>query len=409
MDQPTSVRVAGEAAAGAVHDGRRSAALLSLLEATDALPPQELYRISELVAGLLEASAARIYIADYALVCLQEFGFDELRPHVPIEGTLAGRAYANGEILVVDGDPTVVWVPLTDVSERLGVLELTVDTWHDELHALLDPIVKILVLELVRKRRYTDIVLRSRRAQPLSPAAELQWGLLPPLACSTEQVAVSGILEPAYSVGGDSFDYAFNPGVLELAIIDAVGHGMPSVLLAAVATNVLRNVRREGGDLTAAYVATGEELAEQFTRPMFSPFVTGQLGTLELDTGHLRWLNAGHPLPLLVRDGSFVGELPCAPSLPMGLGGTVTEIATAALQPGDRVLFYTDGVIECRSPEGEAFGTERLADFLVRATLDGVSPTETLRRLNGSILAYNGAGLSDDATLLLLEYQPPRP
>ncbi len=341
-------------------------------------------------------------------MCLQEFGVGELRPSVPIEGTLAGRAFANGEILVVDGDPTVVWVPLTDGSERLGVLEVTVDTWHDELHALLEPIVTILVLELVRKGRYTDLVLRSRRSQLLSPAAELQWALLPPLACSTEQVAVSGILEPAYSVGGDSFDYAFNPGTLELAIIDAVGHGMPAVLLAAVATNVLRNVRRGGGDLTEAYVTTGEQLAEQFTRPMFAPFVTGQLGSLELSTGRLRWLNAGHPLPLHVRDGSFVGELPCAPSLPLGLGGTVTEIATAALQPGDRVLFYTDGVIESRSPEGEAFGTDRLADFLVRATLDGVSPTETLRRLNGSILAYNGAGLSDDATLLLLEYQPPR-
>ena len=113
---------------------------------------------------------------------------------------------------------------------------------------------------------------------------------------------------------------------------------------------------------------------------------------MTFDTGELTWLNAGHPLPLLVRDGTYVGELACAPSLPMGLGGPVREVATERLQRGDRVLFYTDGVTEMRSPEGEQFGRDRLADFLVRATLDRVSPAETVRRLSASIVAYNEDG-----------------
>ena len=108
--------------------------------------------------------------------------------------------------------------------------------------------------------------------------------------------------------------------------------------------------------------------------------------------------------PLLVRDGSFVGELVCTPSLPMGLGGTVREIATERLQPGDRVLFYSDGVVETRAPDGEQFGVPRLADFLVRATLDDVFPAETVRRLSASIMSYNGSDLTDDATLLLIDY-----
>lgn len=407
MEEP-SVHVAAEVVPGAAHGGLRSAALKSLLDAADSLPPYELPRLLDVVAGLLEARSARMYIADYGLVSLQQLGYEDVRPALPIEGTLPGRAFASGEILVVESAPIVVWVPLTEGTERLGVLELALDDWTDEVRALLDPVVKILVLALVSKRRYTDIVVRSRRAEALSPAAELQWSLLPPLTCSVDEVAVSGILEPAYSVGGDSFDFALNPGKLEFAIIDAVGHGMPSVLLSAVAINGLRNVRREQGDLVTAYTSTGAVLAEQFGRPYFTPFVTGQLGELELETGRLRWVNAGHPPPLLVRDGSFVGELACAASLPMGLGGSVNEIASESLQRGDRVLFYTDGVTENRSPEGEAFGTDRLADFLVRATLDGVSPAETVRRLNSSVLSYNGEGLSDDATLLLLEYQPPR-
>jgi serine phosphatase RsbU (regulator of sigma subunit) len=132
--------------------------------------------------------------------------------------------------------------------------------------------------------------------------------------------------------------------------------------------------------------------------------VTAQLGSLALDSGVLTWLNAGHPLPLLVRDGSYIGELECRPSMPMGLGGSLAEIATVKLQPADRVLFYTDGVTETRAARGERFGVPRLADFLVRATLDGVSPAETVRRLSMAIMHHNGDNLSDDATLLLVEY-----
>jgi serine phosphatase RsbU (regulator of sigma subunit) len=139
-----------------------------------------------------------------------------------------------------------------------------------------------------------------------------------------------------------------------------------------------------------------------------SYFVTAQLGSLAFDTGELTWLNAGHPPPLLVRDCTYLGELACAPSLPMGLGGLVREVATERLQRGDRILFYTDGVTEMRSPEGKEFGTDRLADFLVRATLDRVSPAETVRRLSASVVAYNEEGRTDDATLLLLEYHGPR-
>jgi serine phosphatase RsbU (regulator of sigma subunit) len=135
-----------------------------------------------------------------------------------------------------------------------------------------------------------------------------------------------------------------------------------------------------------------------------SNFVTGQIGSLQLDTGELSWINAGHPLPLLVRDGSFIGELECRPSLPMGLGGRLEEIATEPLQAGDRVLFFTDGVIESRGADGNEFGVDRLADFLVRATLDAVTPAETLRRLSMSVMAYADGDLRDDASLLLIEY-----
>ena len=137
-------------------------------------------------------------------------------------------------------------VPLAEGHELMGVFELTHPAWTDELLGFLEPVVRLLALVVISKRRYTDVVHRTRRVKPLSVAAEMQWDLLPPLACTTACVSVSGILEPAYSIGGDSFDYAMNEDRVGFAVVDAVGHGMPAVLLSSSAINCLRNARREG-------------------------------------------------------------------------------------------------------------------------------------------------------------------
>lgn len=367
------------------------------------MPPSRLMDVVDVAGEALGASSARMLVADYGLTSLQELGEDGPRGERQlIEGTMAGRCFAAGEI-VTGSDPTV-WIPLTDGTERLGVLELDHPSWTEEDHDVADAVARLLVLLLISRRRYTDTVVRSRRALPLSIAAEIQWSLLPPLTCSSGSISASGILEPAYSIGGDSFDYALNADGLEFAILDAVGHGLPAVSISVVAVNGLRNARREGHGLERAYLDTDAALRAQFVR---SAFTTGQLGRLDHHTGELTWMNAGHPLPLLVRDQTFIGEVPCRPSLPMGLGGPVAEIATTQLQPGDRVLFHTDGVIESRSPEGDVFGVERLADLMVRASADGTSPAESVRRLAAAVLDYNGRTLRDDATLFMLEYHGP--
>jgi len=377
--------------------------LARVIAETSDLPPSELGRAVDIVGDALGATSARVLIADYSLVSLQELGRNgPTDPREAIDGSLAGRAFARGELVVVGSDPASVWVPLRDGSERLGVLELTHPAWSDDLVPALDAVVRVLVLLLISLRRYTDIILRGRRARPLSLAAEMQWDLLPPLTAVGSGVSLSGIVEPAYAIGGDSFDYALNPGRAEFAIIDAVGHGMSAVSISGLVINSLRNARREGHDLPSAYLNTGSAIRAQFGNSLF---VTGQIASLELETGELTWINAGHPLPLLVRDASFAGELACRPSLPMGLGGEVVEMATVRLQPGDRVLFYTDGSVESRSPAGEPFGLPRLVDFLVRAAMDGFPPAETVRRLAATLMSHTESNLRDDSTLLIVDYQ----
>lgn len=380
------------------------AAVVALLDSAAAIPADELANLVQAAGHAMGSTSARLLVADYGLISLRALGApddERVGDTTAIDLTVAGLAFSRAEVLVTDSR---VFVPLVEGSERLGVLELTHPAWTEELSSALDPLVRTLVLLLVSRRRYTDELLRARRTEPLSLAAEIQWGLLPPLSCSTSRVSVSGILEPAYSIGGDSFDFALNADVAEFAIIDAVGHGMKAVLISTIAINGLRNARREGHGLAEAYTSTSDAITTQFGG---ADFATGQFGSLDLLSGQLTWLNAGHPLPLIIRDGHVLHELACQPSLPMGLGGTVAEIAVEPLHPGDSVLFYTDGVTETRSGAGTPFGLPRLADFLERATHQGAHPVETLRSLSRAITGHSDTGLSDDATLLMIEYHGP--
>ncbi|HUR77901.1 MAG TPA: PP2C family protein-serine/threonine phosphatase [Acidimicrobiales bacterium] len=382
-------------------EGTVDAAVAGLLRRVWDLPPTKLTAIVEVARAVLRAETVKVLVVDYGLVSLRALGDDGPVDEVQsIVGTLAGRALSHGETVTVGTNPTMVYVPLTEGAERVGVLEIAHNSWDEDFAALAGPVAQVLVLLLISRRRYTDAVQRSRRSQSLSTAAEMQWGLLPPLACAGDGVALSGILEPAYSIGGDSFDYALDPDGVQFAIIDAVGHGLPALLLSVTTINGLRNARREKRSISDAYAAAGALLETNFGD---SAYVTGQIGTLDVRSGRLSWINAGHPQPLLVRDG-HARALACAPSWPMGLGGTVTEIGSEDLQPGDTVLFYTDGAVDSRSPTGEPFGIPRLIDHLVVAVQAGVAPAETVRRLSSSIVEYNGAELTDDATLLLLEY-----
>ena len=111
---------------------------------------------------------------------------------------------------------------------------------------------------------------------------------------------------------------------------------------------------------------------------------------------------------MLLRDGHVVGELQCPPSLPFGVQGAACQlVATDQLQPGDQVLFYTDGVIEGRNENGEEFGEDRLADMLARESRAGWAPEEVLRRRTQAVMSWQEGKLRDDATLVLLHWAGP--
>jgi serine phosphatase RsbU (regulator of sigma subunit) len=359
-------------------------------------------------AGMLGADEAVVYFSDYEqqfLVPVQGEGAPA-RDKLPIDGSTGGQTFRTVELARSPGsgtDRARLWLPLLDGAERLGVLELV---FPGEVDSALEDEARTfasLVAELgVTRDAYSDVFARLRRTRPMSVAAEIQWELLPPLTFGTGRIVISGALEPSYDIGGDSFDYAVNGATAELLVLDAVGHGLPAALLATAAIGAYRAGRRQEQSLPGIAALMDAVVAEQFSG---SQFATALIARLDLDSGLLSWVNAGHPPPLIVRDGALVTSLAFPPDRPVGLQGAPATLRETQLRPGDRVLLYTDGIVEARSPSGEFFGEERLADLVVQAELANDPPPETLRRLMRSVLDHQAGRLQDDASIVLVEWR----
>jgi len=380
--------------------------LRSLLHVSHLLAPDDLAATVAAHARMLGVQEAVLYLADYeqaTLLPLPGAGVPE-RQELSIEGTMAGRAFRRVEIVNSRAQNRYrLWLPLLDGVERLGVVELVLGgeptgDQQNELRAFVSLVAELVVVN----DAYGDVFSRLRRRKTLSLAAEMQWELLPPMSFGTERVVVTGGLEPAYDVGGDSFDYAINGSLMDLLVIDSVGHGLPSAVLASVAISAYRHARRNMLDLPDIAVEINGAIAGQIGG---SQFATAVLARLDIGTGRLRWINAGHPEPLVVRGASLVRLPEYPPSRPLGLQDSKPDCRETRLQPGDRLVLYTDGITEARSPEGEFFGEQRLADFISAAAAAGDPAPETVRRLMRHVLHHQADQLQDDASIVILEWR----
>ena len=377
----------------------------TLIDRAHEMPPQLIAPLVAEVIAVIGGLDVTVFLQDYDQLTLVPLPGRGLLVEVPvaIDGSLAGRAFLGDDLVeqAVAGGVRV-FVPLLDGTDRVGVLAFTSENWDEHDRRLARRFAGLLADVLVTKGMYTDRFFQARRRQPMGLPAEMQWALLPPLIMTSPQVALAGILEPAYDVAGDSFDYALNDDALHVAIIDAMGHGLDAAVMATVAVSAYRHARRDDVELPDLYAAMDRAIAGQFGEERF---VTVQMAHLDVGSGRLLWVNAGHPHPLLLRDGRMVRALDSPTTLPVGFGGADPQVSQEDLEPGDRVLFFTDGITEAHVARGEEFGEARLIDLLEQAAQAGGSVQETVRQLSHALKRARGGLTNDDATLFLMEWR----
>jgi len=380
----------------------------ALLAAVEAAPPVAAAEVvADALCNQLGASQVSFLIADYsgdALIRLGHSGSGDATRHVgretaervPLLGTAHGRALATQSVEVLDGDDGArLLAPVTSRGEAVGLLELDLpqapdrQTIADAAHAA-----HVLAYVVIANRRYTDLFEWGQRSIPLSLAAEIQHRLLPgSYTCEAGQFTLAGWLEPAGDVGGDTFDFSLDRDALHFSITDAMGHTVRSSLLATLLLGSLRNARRAGADLAEQARLADAALAEHAGR---SQFVTGHVGRVDLTTGAAMIVNAGHPPPLRLRDGR-VEEVALEPNPPFGaVAGATFHPQPLPLEPGDRLMFITDGVFERDA------GHADIEAELARGRDE--HPREAVQRLIQAAVEASDGKLMDDATVLCLDW-----
>jgi serine phosphatase RsbU (regulator of sigma subunit) len=409
--------------------GRRAEAVSRMLDMAEAASPVEAVEAVTRELGVaLGAETASFLIADLsgrALVRLSHLDLVEPGPRsrdlegdrqdveesavlLPFDGGPVEAALRSQEVMLLPpgesylgGLRSGLWTVLAPVTERgevLGLLEMSLPT--EPAASTLAEIARtahLLGFVIIANRRHTDLFEWGQRSTPFTLPAEIQRRLLPSaLTCEGGSFTLSAWLEPASDVGGDTFDYSVGRDVLHLSITDAMGHGVASALTATLCVGSLRNTRRQGASLLDQAVAANTALAHDATGLADDGYATGLLGRLDLDTGVLHLVNAGHVAPYLARDAQ-VRPIDLPPGLPLGMFAAETYEATdLKLEPGDRVVFVTDGMLE-RS----AAALDLIAEIGQTMTMH---PREATRRLADVVLEVTGPTLADDATLLILDW-----
>jgi serine phosphatase RsbU (regulator of sigma subunit) len=402
--------------------------MASVLDAVEAASPVEAVESVTRELGLaLHATRVSFLVADLSGRALVRLA------HVRLDPAEAGAGAARGErrsgeesatVLPFDGGPEEqavrsqqlrvlgpdapgagqgppewrVLAPVTERGEVIGLLELILP--EEPQPESVDDIARLahlLGFVVIANRRHTDLYEWGQRTRPLSLSAEIQHRLLPgPQTCEATSFTLAGWLEPAASIAGDTFDYNLARDELHLSLTDAMGHGVGAALTATLCVGSLRSARSTGATLLEQVVTTNAALTEHVDATGLEDFVTGLIGRLDLRTGALQLVNAAHVAPYLAR-GEEVRPIDLPVDLPLGLFADSTyRLSQLVLEPGDRLVFVTDGMLE-----RNAVGLDMAAQIKETRSFH---PREAVRILADAVLAVTGTELSDDATVLCLDW-----
>jgi sigma-B regulation protein RsbU (phosphoserine phosphatase) len=309
--------------------------------------------------------------------------------------------FAASESLVISGVRTLVAAPLLDDEGCLGMIALGCAQrprpFDESDLELLVALASAAALR-IRNIALTEETARQRLLdRELELAHDIQMAMLPRAFPDRREIEIAATLKPARSVGGDLYDVLPDGDRVWLMIGDVSGKGVGAALFMAVTKTLFRAVAAGSPSVAAAVGRMNDELVRDNDRAMF---VTAFVARLDLATGELEYVNAGHNLPYrLGRDGrlaTFAGR--AAPALG-AVEGFAYQGSTVGLGRGETIVLYTDGVVDARSPADEEFHVLRLEKHLADSA--GAAPAALVRGLVDRVEEFAGdVPQYDDVTVL---------
>lgn len=331
---------------------------------------------------------ASIFLLDHAMTELRSLAGDRIRLTGELRDTML-----DGEIGHID---EVTFVPLLDRWQPVGAVVIrsrdggtpTNPEWDAERSLVAGELLGIII------RRFEDVD-RVRRREHMTVSAELQWSMLPARADRICGYDIAAVLEPAYEVAGDMFDYACAGGQLVAYSFDAMGHGVRASLACSVALTTVRNARRSGGGLLDQMMAANEAIEQEWNGDVFVTGVACRFGDDRITV-----VNAGHE-PLRRRRGDIVEDLDLESALPLGVSsdGGYFETELDPLERDETLFLLSDGSGEASGADGQPLGVQRVNDMLA-----GVRNTSLLstanRFVDGVVQFIDGQSVMDDLTVV---------
>jgi sigma-B regulation protein RsbU (phosphoserine phosphatase) len=236
----------------------------------------------------------------------------------------------------------------------------------------------------------------------LALARRIQRQFLPDQPPAIDGFGFAVIFQPALAVGGDFFDFLpLDRGRLAMVVGDVSGKGVAAALYGASVLAELRGLMQQYTDPVHVLHDLNVRLSQRDREGMF---VTLALATVTIDSGELTLATAGHPLPVVRNSGREVGLLGQTGPPPLGIDDEARfEAHRYALDPGDTVLAFTDGIPEAVDAAGELFGPDRLMEAV--ANSDGSAPGACDAVMNATLAFLGGRPFGDDVTITCLAKQ----
>lgn len=261
------------------------------------------------------------------------------------------------------------------------------------------------VIASIEKRR-RDSEERNRLQTELNAASVIQHSLLPPISerfPGREEISITASMEAAKAVGGDFYDMFFvDKDTFAVVIADVSGKGIPAALFMVNSKQTIQNCVRDIPNLSQAVITANESLCANNEMEMF---VTAWIGLIDLPSGRLRYISAGHNPPVIIKEDSAAFLRGKNGFVLGGMEGVRYQEQKAQLNPGDMLYLYTDGITEAENNRHDLFGEERLIACLQETCAQEVD--DVLENVSNKIAAHvDGCDQFDDMTMMCVKYQP---